>query len=72
MAVGQRSAARVGALFIVGIGRACRRGVVGWLSARDDDKILIYNTENFAKLGDIPTESHSGLFSTSRAVRIGF
>ena len=48
------------------------RGENVWLSARDDNKVLIYNTENFAKLGEIPAESPSGIFFTSRAVRIGF
>ena len=48
------------------------RGENVWLSARDDNKVLIYNTENFAKLGEIPAESPSGIFFTSRATRIGF
>lgn len=48
------------------------RGENVWLSARDDNKVLIYNTETFAKLGEIPAESPSGIFFTSRAVRIGF
>jgi len=48
------------------------RGENVWLSARDDNKVLIYNTENFAKLGEIPVESPSGIFFTSRAVRTGF
>lgn len=48
------------------------RGENVWLSARDDNKVVIYNTENFAKLGEIPADSPSGIFFTSRAVRIGF
>ena len=48
------------------------RGEHVWLSARDDNKVLIYNTENFVKLGEIPAESPSGIFFTSRAARIGF
>ena len=48
------------------------RGENVWLSARDDNKVVIYNTENFAKLGEIPVESPSGIFFTTRASRIGF
>ncbi len=48
------------------------RGENVWLSARDDNKVLIYNTENFAKLGEIAVDSPSGIFFTTRAARIGF
>ena len=48
------------------------RGENVWLSARDDHKVVIYNTDSFAKLGEIPADSPSGIFFTSRAVRIGF
>ncbi len=48
------------------------RGENVWLSARDDNKVVIYNTETFAKLGEIPADSPSGIFFTSRAARIGF
>ena len=48
------------------------RGENVWLSARDDHKVVIYNTDSFAKQGEIPADSPSGIFFTSRAVRIGF
>jgi protein NirF len=48
------------------------RGENVWLSARDDNKVVIYNTDSFAKLGEISADSPSGIFFTSRAVRIGF
>jgi protein NirF len=48
------------------------RGENVWLSARDDNKVVIYNTDNFALQGEIPADSPSGIFFTSRAVRIGF
>ncbi len=48
------------------------RGENVWLSARDDNKVVIYNTDSFAKQGEIPADSPSGIFFTSRAVRIGF
>jgi protein NirF len=48
------------------------RGENVWLSARDDNKVLIYDTASFTKLGEIPAMSPSGIFFTSRAARIGF
>ena len=48
------------------------RGENVWLSARDDHKAVIYNTDSFAKLGEIPADSPSGIFFTSRALRISF
>ena len=48
------------------------RGENVWLSARDDNKVVIYDTENFARIGEIPAASPSGIFFTSRATRIGF
>jgi protein NirF len=48
------------------------RGENVWLSARDDHKVLIYNTGNFTKTGEIAADNPSGIFFTSRAARIGF
>lgn len=48
------------------------RGENVWLSARDDHKVLIYNTASFARLDEIPVDNPSGIFFTSRAARIGF
>ena len=48
------------------------RGENVWLSARDDNKVVILDTANFAKLGEISADSPSGIFFTSRAARIGF
>jgi protein NirF len=47
------------------------RGEAVWISARDDDKVLIYDTASFAKLGELPADKPSGIFFTSRAARIG-
>ncbi|HET9699885.1 MAG TPA: cytochrome D1 domain-containing protein [Burkholderiales bacterium] len=47
------------------------RGEAVWISARDDDKVLIYDTTSFAKLGELPADKPSGIFFTSRAARIG-
>ncbi|MDR3212483.1 MAG: protein nirF [Azoarcus sp.] len=48
------------------------RGEEVWLSARDDGKVLIYDTARFARVGEMAVDSPSGIFFTSRAHRIGF
>lgn len=48
------------------------RGEQVWISARDDNRVLIYDTATFAKLGEIPVQAPSGIFFTSRANRTGF
>lgn len=48
------------------------RGEAVWISARDDNKVLIYETARFAKIAELPIESPSGIFFTARAQRIGF
>lgn len=47
------------------------RGEHAWLSARDDDKVLIYDSERFTLLGELPVKSPSGIFFTHRAHRTG-
>ncbi len=47
------------------------RGEAVWISARDDDKVLIYDTASFARIGELPADKPSGIFFTSRAWRIG-
>ncbi|WP_041656341.1 cytochrome D1 domain-containing protein [Azoarcus sp. KH32C] len=48
------------------------RGEAVWVSARDDDKVLIYDTRTHQKLAELPAASPSGIFFTSRAFRTGF
>jgi len=48
------------------------RGENVWLSSRDDNKVLIYDTATFARLGEIAADNPSGIFFTARANRIGF
>lgn len=48
------------------------RGEAVWLSARDDNQVLVYDTESFQPKGSFPADSPSGIFFTSRAQRIGF
>jgi protein NirF len=47
------------------------RGEAVWISARDDDKVLIYDTASFAQIGELHADKPSGIFFTSRAWRIG-
>ena len=48
------------------------RGEAVWISARDDNKVVVYDTASFAKAAELAVESPSGIFFTSRAHRIGF
>ncbi len=47
------------------------RGAEVWISARDDDKVLIYDTRTREKLADLPAEAPSGIFFTARAHQTG-
>jgi protein NirF len=47
------------------------RGEEIWVSARDDDKVEIYDTETFARVGTIAAEKPSGIFFSARANKIG-
>ena len=47
------------------------RGEKIWVSVRDDDRVLVYDTKTFELLGELPASKPSGIFFTSRAHRIG-
>ena len=47
------------------------RGAEVWMSARDDNKVVIYDTRSFEKLAEVAAESPSGIFFTARAHRTG-
>jgi protein NirF len=47
------------------------RGGEVWISARDDDQVLVYDTASFAELARIPARKPSGIFFTSRAFVTG-
>jgi protein NirF len=47
------------------------RGDEVWISARDDNRVIVYNTERFQKLAELPAKSPSGIFFTWRAQKIG-
>ena len=48
------------------------RGEAVWMSARDDDRVLVYDTRTLAPVATVDAASPSGIFFTSRAARIGF
>ncbi|AEI95091.1 cytochrome D1 domain-containing protein [Roseobacter litoralis] len=47
------------------------RGHQVWVSVRDANRIDIYDTQTFEKIGEVPAETPSGIFFTARAHRIG-
>lgn len=47
------------------------RGAEVWISARDDNKLMIYDTRSFKVLGEVASDSPSGIFFTARAHRTG-
>ena len=48
------------------------RGDNVWISARDDNRVVVFDTASFARLAELPAQNPSGIFFTSRAARIGF
>ncbi len=48
------------------------RGEAIWLSARDDDRVVVYDTATFARIAEIGADKPSGIFFTARAFRTGF
>ncbi len=47
------------------------RGHEVWISVRDANKVMIYDTHTFEKLGEIDAASPSGIFFTARAHKTG-
>lgn len=47
------------------------RGEQVWISARDDNRVDIYDPDTFTRIGTLPAQSPSGIFFTWRANRIG-
>ena len=48
------------------------RGEAIWISARDDNRVVVYDTTSFAQRTVLPATAPSGIFFTSRAARTGF
>lgn len=47
------------------------RGEAVWVSARDDDRVVVYDTASLRRLAELPADKPSGIFFTARAFRIG-
>jgi protein NirF len=47
------------------------RGEAVWLSARDDHRVVVYDTSTLTRLAELPVDSPSGIFFAARASRIG-
>ena len=47
------------------------RGEQVWISARDDDRVQVYDTATFKAVADLPAEKPSGIFFSARAHKIG-
>ena len=48
------------------------KGYEVWMSARDDNKVVIYDTATKQQVGGFESASPSGIFFTTRAARTGF
>jgi protein NirF len=48
------------------------RGEAVWISARDDHRVVVYDTRSLAPVARLSAENPSGIFFTARAARIGF
>ena len=48
------------------------RGEAVWISARDDNRVTVFDTHSFAVLTTLDIDAPSGIFFTARAARIGF
>ncbi|MFA7243051.1 MAG: cytochrome D1 domain-containing protein [Sulfuricellaceae bacterium] len=47
------------------------RGEQVWVSARDDDRVVVYDSTTFQTVGEIKVDKPSGIFFTPRAHRTG-
>jgi protein NirF len=48
------------------------RGEQVWISSRDDDTVVVYDTATFAELARLAAEKPSGIFLTARSAMTGF
>lgn len=48
------------------------RGEAVWLAVRDEDRVMVYDTETFQEMARLPAQKPSGIFFTDRANRIGW
>lgn len=47
------------------------KGEAVWVSVRDDDRVVVYDTATFAEIARLPVDKPSGIFFTARAHRLG-
>ncbi|MBT3811604.1 MAG: protein nirF, partial [Gammaproteobacteria bacterium] len=47
------------------------RGEEVWVSVRDDNQLVVYDTESFKEIIRLPAENPSGIFFSSRAHKMG-
>ncbi|MFN5745764.1 MAG: cytochrome D1 domain-containing protein [Methylococcaceae bacterium] len=47
------------------------KGEAVWVSVRDDDRVLVYDTETYRELARLSVDKPSGIFLTARAHRLG-
>ena len=47
------------------------RGEHIWVSVRDDNRVVVYDTDSYRKISSLPAEKPSGIFFTNRAGLIG-
>ncbi len=48
------------------------RGEAVWISCRDDNTVVVFDTRSHQALATLPADAPSGIFFTTRAARIGF
>jgi protein NirF len=48
------------------------RGEEVWISARDSDRVVVYDTATFERRATLAADKPSGIFFTARAARMGF
>lgn len=48
------------------------RGEAVWLAVRDEDRVMVFDTETFAETARLPAQKPSGIFFSDRANRIGW
>ncbi len=47
------------------------RGEAVWLAVRDEDRVMVYDTETFAEIARLPAQKPSGIFFSNRANQLG-
>ncbi|MEY4718672.1 MAG: hypothetical protein RL563_1290 [Pseudomonadota bacterium] len=48
------------------------RGESVWLAVRDEDRVMVYDTETFIEIARLPAQKPSGIFFSDRAHRLGW